>query len=415
MHVFYPDGEHVKYNSKYGPAGGFLDRDDTDGYGPEIFTLVKPPSGIYQFHVDAYRIDGRPTTSSLKVQLGNKLVFDGNYRFTNDDGNTGNGQSGSAEAFWPAFDLLVAELSITDVGFETDSQPDQAIFTTTDGENKIQVTLEAPDEITDEMTGLDITRTGTDAPSSIGGASDRVITFALEHTPPEDLKIPGKPLSFDLIAFGKFKEQRLESEPVRITQDTRSQIRQEYIDKRAKHSKFIHATPKYDDIIKETGFSAEKSPNFTSREFFKLNDFSPEFTIIEKSQSIAQTLRTAWGHPLRITSAYRNPRRNDRLSASVLNSYHQTGNAVDLNPFKNAPKKWPASVNCLDEDGKPETMTIDHDDLEKGYAEAQLALECLAKETFGEGYHVLFHADHVHISYKGTEQEKKEQEEQQEQ
>jgi uncharacterized protein YfaP (DUF2135 family) len=43
-----PSGEEVNYTSKESESGGRLDRDDTDGYGPEIYVLAAAPSGVYE-------------------------------------------------------------------------------------------------------------------------------------------------------------------------------------------------------------------------------------------------------------------------------------------------------------------------------------------------------------------------------
>lgn len=49
LHITEPGGEVVNYTHTVSEVtGGRLDRDDTDGYGPEIYSLAAAPSGIYE-------------------------------------------------------------------------------------------------------------------------------------------------------------------------------------------------------------------------------------------------------------------------------------------------------------------------------------------------------------------------------
>jgi len=48
LHVKQPSGEVVYYGHRVGENGGRLDRDDVDGYGPEIFSLAAADSGVYE-------------------------------------------------------------------------------------------------------------------------------------------------------------------------------------------------------------------------------------------------------------------------------------------------------------------------------------------------------------------------------
>lgn len=49
-----PDGEKVFYQHKHGQAGGVLDTDVTDGYGPETYTLARSRPGTYKVEVHYY-------------------------------------------------------------------------------------------------------------------------------------------------------------------------------------------------------------------------------------------------------------------------------------------------------------------------------------------------------------------------
>lgn len=49
LHITEPSGEVVNYTHKVSDStGGRLDRDDTDGYGPEIYALGAAPTGVYE-------------------------------------------------------------------------------------------------------------------------------------------------------------------------------------------------------------------------------------------------------------------------------------------------------------------------------------------------------------------------------
>ncbi len=58
MHVSDPNGEECYYGHKQTEAGGRLDVDDTDGYGPEVFTLANALEGEYTVKVKYYSSNG---------------------------------------------------------------------------------------------------------------------------------------------------------------------------------------------------------------------------------------------------------------------------------------------------------------------------------------------------------------------
>ena len=386
LHVFSPSGQHASYQNKTAIPGGAIDRDDVDGFGPEIFTLQEPPPGIYRFNVDSFDINGVATTAVLQVRLGNSEVFNESYTFTSDDSNSGNGNSGSPSAFWLAAEVEVGELFISSVNFQEASQPDDAIFTTQNGENEITVNIDAPDEVPDEEISLTVTETNDNTDIGVTSLTGRSITWEATHDLPGDLTIASNPITYEVKAISDAFE--LESTPITITQETKSQLRQECIDKEALQPNFERDTPDRDDIISAGEYTPQA--NFTFAELAAFSDFGPGLAIIGESDDIAQTMRNAWANPLRITSGYRNPRRNDRLGASSINSFHQTGDAIDLNPSFN-PNNWPASVVCDPNLPQFTTITITQ------YTEAQDALTCLARLQFGADYDILFHANHLHI------------------
>lgn len=71
LHVFEPGGVHVYYGNRQGTAG-FLDVDNTWGFGPEHYvvacnTLVP---GTYAVGVNYYRGMVRPETATIQIQAG---------------------------------------------------------------------------------------------------------------------------------------------------------------------------------------------------------------------------------------------------------------------------------------------------------------------------------------------------------
>ncbi|RLC48051.1 MAG: hypothetical protein DRI23_10780, partial [Candidatus Cloacimonadota bacterium] len=73
---------HIWYRNKY-PIGGkdFLDRDDTDKYGPETITIYKPAVGSYYYSVYDYSNKSKKrskhlsrSNATVKVYGQNKLL-----------------------------------------------------------------------------------------------------------------------------------------------------------------------------------------------------------------------------------------------------------------------------------------------------------------------------------------------------
>jgi hypothetical protein len=68
LYVTDPSGETISYTNKQSNSGGELDRDDTDGYGPEnIYWLNTAPDGTYQVKVDDY--DNVPAGTTCYVTI----------------------------------------------------------------------------------------------------------------------------------------------------------------------------------------------------------------------------------------------------------------------------------------------------------------------------------------------------------
>mgnify|MGYP001221742422 CR=1 FL=1 len=76
LHVRDPSGEECYYGHSQTRAGGKLDVDDTDGYGPEVFTLANALEGEYIVSVKYYSDNGYPQTlASVDV-----IVYEGTSR-----------------------------------------------------------------------------------------------------------------------------------------------------------------------------------------------------------------------------------------------------------------------------------------------------------------------------------------------
>ena len=220
-----------------------------------------------------------------------------------------------------------------------------------------------------------------DYPSTVG----RETSFMAKHRSLSNLVDPSNALEYKIIAYTESGgERQYESAPFTVKQDIRSQIRQEYVDKHEYDPSFSVPIPARNQIISETDFNFA-SPFFPFDKISAHSDYSDEgLTVVGYSVSIANTLRRAWGFPLIASSVWRNPRRNDRVGG-VLNSSHQTGDAIDLHPSWNS-TKWPSAVP-----GCSTTLT--------SFEETVKALLCVAQQTFdsNEYFVKLYSGSHVHV------------------
>jgi uncharacterized protein YfaP (DUF2135 family) len=71
-----PDGEKVFYGNKTGKAGGQLDIDVTNGYGPETFTHAAPQAGTWQIQVQNFS----PREAPITVMRVDLILFEGTDR-----------------------------------------------------------------------------------------------------------------------------------------------------------------------------------------------------------------------------------------------------------------------------------------------------------------------------------------------
>jgi len=71
-----PSGEKIYYNHPQSASGGFLDFDDTDGFGPEnIFWQNSAPAGSYLVQVHYYGGDGGSTNYDVQVEVQGNVSF----------------------------------------------------------------------------------------------------------------------------------------------------------------------------------------------------------------------------------------------------------------------------------------------------------------------------------------------------
>ena len=68
LYVVDPNGEEISYTTTFSSSGGQLDRDDTDGYGPEnIYWEESAPDGDYSVSVNDYTGTSTPNTFYITI------------------------------------------------------------------------------------------------------------------------------------------------------------------------------------------------------------------------------------------------------------------------------------------------------------------------------------------------------------
>jgi uncharacterized protein YfaP (DUF2135 family) len=82
LHVIEPSGDECYYGNRQTAAGGVLEVDDRDGYGPEVYLLPRAPIGEYRIAV-AYHDAGRAAQAEAVVEviLREGLASERRYRF----------------------------------------------------------------------------------------------------------------------------------------------------------------------------------------------------------------------------------------------------------------------------------------------------------------------------------------------
>jgi hypothetical protein len=76
LHVIDPSGTEIYYNRKNSSTGGQLDRDDTNGFGPEnIYWIGTAPDGQYKVWVEYYGGNIVPTTCYVTINSPDKSKY----------------------------------------------------------------------------------------------------------------------------------------------------------------------------------------------------------------------------------------------------------------------------------------------------------------------------------------------------
>lgn len=380
-HIYDEYGGHAWYGALGGIEQGTLDRDDVDGFGPEIFTLARPRPGKYRVRIHYFSDhQNGSTTATLRIYLAGQLVFQ-------------RARSLSTGASWEAYTIDVQGITITNIstigGKSREPQPKECqqfskftctnqIFTTLANESNINVQVSAPESILDSQIRYRVREVSENfnVPVTVTG---REVNFRALAKALVALNSPrvSRRLIYEVIAF---TDAGLESAPYYMVQDTKSQIRQEYIDKRNFYPAFARATPAYGDISNGNGYPTQAIYSF--REMVSFSDFSNYgLGMIGKSLGYANSVNSAYfaqnpsSPKLILSSGWRNPRRNDKLDGSSKNSFHQTGDSLDL-------------VTSEPQPGT-ESKTILHD--RNLMALCEIAFNALTDAD------VIYHLGHVHI------------------
>jgi len=88
LHAWNPDGEHCYYGNSV-ISDGYLDIDDTEGYGPETFAVETANFGVYEIQINSYSLDS-DSFSDASVQVffdGELEAVYGPHHFIVDDYN----------------------------------------------------------------------------------------------------------------------------------------------------------------------------------------------------------------------------------------------------------------------------------------------------------------------------------------
>lgn len=72
LHVIDPFGEEIYFDDKTSSSGGFLDRDDTNGFGPENVYWENAPDGKYIVEVNDYENTSTPNPFVVTVTSPNR-------------------------------------------------------------------------------------------------------------------------------------------------------------------------------------------------------------------------------------------------------------------------------------------------------------------------------------------------------
>ncbi len=322
LHVFDPMENHAWYRDLDGIPGARIDRDDTDGFGPEIFTMLEPREGNYRVRVVYYSNHGKgPSTAKVKVELDGNVLFNESKILTN------NGEIWDAYTI-PVNKFLIKAVTIND---EMVKEMKGAKFTTNWGENLANVLVEADASIEDSditYQVFDLTNGDSrEVPYPIAGreveiALDRVLDAEIDF----ETKM-AKPLKYKIVA--KVERLGLMDEFVLI-QSPKAQARQEFIDYRELYA-YQGDIPEYDEFVTKKTF--QNSGNFEFKKFNRGHHYRRYgFFLLNESAKEIQEAQNKYGHRLTMLSGWRNPRKSKSLKSVVIEDPYLTGNSVDFVP-----------------------------------------------------------------------------------
>jgi len=103
LHAWNPDGEHCYYGNSV-ISDGFLDIDDTEGFGPETFAVQTANTGVYEIQINCWSLD-QDDYADASVQVffdGVLMETYGPHHFIVADGNGSN-----PEAWWEVCTITV--------------------------------------------------------------------------------------------------------------------------------------------------------------------------------------------------------------------------------------------------------------------------------------------------------------------
>lgn len=316
-------GNLTWYNNMYGVPGSALDVDNTWGYGPEVISLPSAPAGLYPIGVHYYDSSGMgPTTATVTVIVDGVVVFQSSATL-------GHGQ------YWNPYVVnisskptlrLVGVTNLLPSYSATHTRCDALVgsnceyyrFTTTlTGTDIIAVQAQASANVPDSEIKYRIREVGSGLPVNTGVG--RNVQFAAISPVPQSAYPPvprySAPLTYEVVAY---LDIGIQSDPIYIVQDLWSQVRQEYIDVKRIHPDFM-VVPGFDSIV----YASDP-------ELSGWSDFARTgFAIVGKNTAIRQRVRAAYSFEARVTSSWRNPKRN-AAQKGELNSKHQYGSAVDF-------------------------------------------------------------------------------------
>jgi uncharacterized protein YfaP (DUF2135 family) len=346
LHIIDPEGNHASYRDLEAIPGGKLDRDDTDGQGPELFTMDKARPGSYSVFAHYYSDHGNgPTIATINITVGGRTVYTGSMAMSDEEN-------------WNAYTILIDPAKIKIVEVQADGikiEGSEAFFTT---QTPFKIASETQDLIDDSRIIYQIKQKNfgieKTLPGSMSGrqtsfdVSNHILSSAGSVFEKEVLwRRTGEPLEYEILACidSCTEEGSIKSKAFTLKQNVKGQIIQEYLDKPIVRSTFNLMTPKPDQIIHREKYEIDFIQYLEHAPYDRVNkghDFTSTGIIAVNFPHIIETIfnlpkdGTA-GDDITpfINSTWRNPRNNDLIPASI-NSDHQEGNSVDFGIRYNA-------------------------------------------------------------------------------